>query len=106
MSTATAQAPPIASAEAESTLSAPPASPPGVTPIPSAPPLLDGAALKSLIKEAIAEVFHEQRMLIAECVVQAIEDMALVRLIDEGMESEEIPIEEVYRTLDALPCES
>ena len=71
-----------------------------------AAPLLDREALKTLMKEAVVEVLHEQRALIGSIFIEAWEDASLAAAMDEGMESEEIPVEDVIKTLEAMRCAS
>ena len=49
--------------------------------------------------EALAEVLEERQDLFAEIVMEALEDFALVRAIQEGEDSEEVSREEVMQVL-------
>ena len=102
--TTTAEAPRIAPIETAMTPQAPP------TASPAAPAsvalLLDRDALKTLIKEAVVEVLHEQRALIGSIFIEAWEDASLAAAMDEGMESEEVPVEEILKTLEEMRCAS
>ncbi len=59
----------------------------------------DEVRLKNIVKEALAEVLEERQDLFAEIVMEALEDFALVRAIQEGENSEEVSREEVMQVL-------
>ena len=65
-------------------------------------PALDHEALKTLMKDAVVEVSHERTALIGSI----FKDASFAAAMDEGMESEEIPIDEVSKTLEAMRCAS
>ncbi len=56
--------------------------------------------LKDIIKAAVAEVLEEQRDLLHEVVEEALEDVALVRAIEEGESTELIEREAVMNFLE------
>jgi hypothetical protein len=56
--------------------------------------------LKNLIKAAITEVLEEQRDLLREVVEEALEDVALVRAIEQGENTELIERKEVFDFLE------
>lgn len=56
------------------------------------------AKLKDLRKTAMLEALNEHRDLVKDIVEEAMEDIALVRAIDEGVRSETVPREEVFAT--------
>lgn len=56
--------------------------------------------LKDIIKAAVAEALQEQRDLLHEVVEEALEDIALVRAIEEGESSELIEREVVFKILE------
>ncbi len=62
-------------------------------------PVEDDIRLKNIFKEALAEVLEERQDLFAEIVMEALEDFALVRAIQEGEDSEEVSREEVMQVL-------
>jgi hypothetical protein len=68
--------------------------------------LVDRGALKALMKEAVFEVLMEQRELLGSIVWDAWEDRALAAAMDEGMESEDVPVEEILKTLEEMRCAS
>ena len=106
----TAEAPMIAPPEAMATPHGAPSPTPAPTtsiaPPSSVVPLIDRDALKGLMKEAVLEVLHEQREWIGTLFIEAWEDGNLAAAIDEGRETELVPVEEVYAILEAMRCES
>ncbi len=56
--------------------------------------------LKDIIKAAVAEVLEEHRDLLHEVVEEALEDVALVRAIEEGESTELIEREAVMNFLE------
>ncbi len=56
--------------------------------------------LKALLKAAVIEALEERRDLVRDVVDEALEDMAMVRAIDEEAESPNIDPCEVYRILE------
>jgi len=56
---------------------------------------IDETKLKDLLKSAVAEVLDERRELVKEIIEEAIEDLALVRAIDEGMSTDTVSRQEV-----------
>ncbi len=62
-------------------------------------PVEDDIRLKNIFKEALTEVLEERQDLFTEIVMEALEDFALVRAIQEGEDSEEVGREEVMQAL-------
>lgn len=56
--------------------------------------------LKRLLKSAIAESLEERRDWVRDIVEEALEDIALHRAIDEGLESHKVSREEVFAYLE------
>jgi hypothetical protein len=56
--------------------------------------------LKRLMKSAIAEALEERRDWVRDIVEEALEDIALQRAIDEGLESPRVSREEVFAYLN------
>ena len=56
--------------------------------------------LKALIKTSLIEVLEERRDLFLDAVEEALEDLALVRAIEEGEGSDLIEREEVFKLLE------
>jgi len=57
--------------------------------------------LKNLLKAAVAEALEEQRALVKEIVEEAIEEIALARAIDEGLETKPATRDEVFHILES-----
>ena len=55
--------------------------------------------LKELLKTAIVEVLEERRELVRDVFEEALEDVALVRAIEEGEQSPLISRDEVFKLL-------
>lgn len=55
--------------------------------------------IKRLLKQAIAEVFEENKGLLRELITEVLEDLALIHAIRAGEKTEEADREEVYRHL-------
>ena len=63
--------------------------------------LLEGDShLKNIFKDAMIEVLEERHDLFAEIVAEALEDIGLVRAIQEGEKTEYVSREEVFRALE------
>lgn len=56
--------------------------------------------LKELLKAALVEVLEERGDLVRELVAEAVEDMAMVRALEEGEQSPRISREDVFRILE------
>jgi hypothetical protein len=61
---------------------------------------VDEARLKELLKAAIVEVLEERRDLVLDLVEEALEDVVLVRAMEEGEESPLVSRDEVFKILD------
>jgi len=62
--------------------------------------LINDARLKTLIKEAVAEVMEERKDVLRELLIEAIEDIGLVNAIKEGEKSKSISRDEVFKILN------
>lgn len=62
-------------------------------------PATDPDTLKKIVKAALIEVFDERQDLIRDAVAEAIEDIAMVRAIEEGLNSGPATEEEVLALL-------
>ena len=65
--------------------------------------LVDETQIKDLFKAALVEVMEERRDLIRDAVEEALEEIALVRAIEEGRDSGEVSREEVFRLFESAP---
>lgn len=61
---------------------------------------IDEAKLKEMLKSAVAEVLEERREFVKEIVEEAMEDIALARAIDDGVQTEMVERDAVFRVLD------
>ncbi len=61
---------------------------------------LNESTLKKLFKEALTETFQEQRELLHQLFAEAMEDVALEEAIREGQQTETVPRETIFRTLE------
>ena len=62
---------------------------------------VDEERLKDLMKSALVEVLEERRDLVREIVEEALEDIALARAIEQGLESESVSRGEVFAVLES-----
>jgi len=62
---------------------------------------LDEARVKELFKQAILELFQEQKDLLYDLFAEVLEDLALVNAIQEGESSETISRAEVFQILES-----
>lgn len=65
------------------------------------PASLDETKIKYLFKEALIEVIEENQELVSSILIDAMEDIALSRAIEEGEKSKKVSREEVLRSLRA-----
>jgi hypothetical protein len=56
--------------------------------------------LKELLKAALVEVLEERRDLVRDVIEEAIEDMAMVRALEEGEQSPLVSREDVFRLFE------
>jgi hypothetical protein len=61
---------------------------------------IDDDKLKDLFKSAIIELFEERRDLVRDLIAEALEDVALVRAIDEGEKTARVSRDEVFELLE------
>ncbi len=62
--------------------------------------LIDDDKLKQLLREALIEAIEEKRDLFYDLIVDAVEDIATVRAIQEGEDTETISKQEVFNILE------
>ncbi len=60
----------------------------------------DEEKLKDLLKSAVVEVLEEHRDWVQNIVEDALEDFALARAIDRGLESKSVSRDEVFAILE------
>jgi len=56
--------------------------------------------LKDLMKVAILEIFQERQDLFQDLIAEALEDLAMIKAIDEGKDSELVSREEIFAILE------
>jgi hypothetical protein len=61
---------------------------------------LDDKKLKTLLKSAFAEALKEQRNLVQDIVEDALEDISLVRAIEQGLHSKPVSRAAIYKILE------
>jgi hypothetical protein len=61
---------------------------------------LDEAQIKELFKQALVELLQERKDLLHELIAEVLEDLALVRAIKEGEDTETVGKEDVLRALE------
>ncbi len=60
----------------------------------------DEATLKHLLKSALVEALEENRGLVQEIVEEALEDIALARAVEEGLNNESVSRDEIFAILE------
>lgn len=55
--------------------------------------------LKEAVKTALIEVLHERQDLLREALTEALEDIGMIRAIDEGLKSEPATRQQVFAAL-------
>jgi hypothetical protein len=63
--------------------------------------LISEEKLKSLLKAAVVEALEERRDLVRDAIEEALEDLGMLRAIEEGSESPIIDSTEVYRIVES-----
>ncbi|MEO1683181.1 MAG: hypothetical protein AAFS06_07955 [Cyanobacteria bacterium J06631_12] len=61
---------------------------------------LSETQLKSLVKDAILDIFQERRDLFQELITEALKDIDLTKAIDEGKDSLSVDRETIFAILD------
>lgn len=61
---------------------------------------IDETKLKQLVKEALIDLLDERREFLSELLIEAMEDTAMIRAIQEGEQSPLVDKEEILRQLD------
>ena len=61
---------------------------------------LNETQLKNLMKAAVLEIFEERRDLFQELIAEALEDIAIIRAIDEGKDSEPVSRDAIFAILE------
>ncbi len=61
---------------------------------------IDEEKLKDLLKSALVEVLEENRELVQDIVEEAMEDIGLMRTIEQGLSSDPVSRDEVFAILE------
>jgi hypothetical protein len=61
---------------------------------------LDEAQIKELFKQAVLEVFQEQKDVFSDLLMEVVEDLALINAIKEGEASEMVSRDDVFQLLE------
>ena len=64
---------------------------------------LNAEQLKTLLKVAIIEILQEQKEVFTDLIVEAMEDIALVKAIEEGKSTEIVSREAIFNILNQRP---
>ncbi len=64
---------------------------------------LDERRIKELFKQAFVELLQERQDLFYELVAEVVEDLALLKAIQEGEDTATVGKEEVLRVLEEMP---
>ena len=62
--------------------------------------LNDSVKLKELFKQAIIEAMEEKKDVVHDLLVEAMEDLAMIRAIEQGEETEPVSRDEVFSILE------
>ena len=62
--------------------------------------LIDDSKLKQLLKEAFIEAIEEKMNIFQDMIVDVVEDIAMVRAIQEGENTERVSKQEVFNMLE------
>ncbi len=65
--------------------------------------MLDAAELKQLVKEALSELLMEHREELHDLMMDMFEDMALIKAIQEGENTNVVSQEDIFRLLESEP---
>ena len=61
--------------------------------------LIDESRLKQVFKEAIIEAIEEKKDVVHDLLVEALEDVAMIRAIQDGESSESVDRQEILKLL-------
>ena len=62
--------------------------------------LLDDGKIKDLFKQAIIEAIEEKKDVVHDLLMEVMEDLAMVRAIEEGEDSGHVGRDEIFTLLD------
>ncbi len=58
--------------------------------------ILNTSELKELLKTTLIEILQEQKEVFTDIIVEAMEDIALVKAIEEGENTETVNLKEIF----------
>ncbi len=61
---------------------------------------LDETQMKDLMKTALLEIFQERRDLFQDLITEALEEMTLIKAIDEGKDSQPVSRDTIFAILE------
>ena len=64
---------------------------------------LNAEQLKTLLKVAIVEILQEQKEVFTDLIIEAMEDIALAKAIEEGESTEIVSRETIFKILKQQP---
>jgi DNA-binding protein YbaB len=64
---------------------------------------LNAEQLKTLLKVAIVEILQEQKEVFTDLIIEAMEDIALAKAIEEGESTEIVSREAIFNILNQQP---
>jgi hypothetical protein len=64
---------------------------------------LNAEQLKTLLKAAIVEILQEQKEVFTDLIIEAMEDIALAKAIEEGESTEIVSREAIFNILNQQP---
>ena len=64
-------------------------------------PLIDDTKIKNLFKQAIVEAIEEKKDVVHDFFMDAMEDIALIRAIEEGENTDRVSRDEVFNVLNS-----
>lgn len=62
--------------------------------------IIEESRLKEIMKTAIVEVFEERKEVLSDLLMEALEDLALIRAIKEGEKTESVSRQKVFNILE------
>jgi hypothetical protein len=64
---------------------------------------LDSNQLKELLKTALIEILQDQKEVFTDMIFEAMEDIAMVKAIEEGKSTETVSREAIFKILSKQP---
>jgi len=61
---------------------------------------MEEGEIKEIFKQALLEVLQERKDILYDALSEVIEDLALIKAIQEGESTESVPREKVFQTLE------